>query len=189
MENWLPVVGFEGLYEVSDRGRVRGVSRKIQYLQAGFRPATLRHKGRVLSLFIDRQGYKRANINLAKVGNYSKLVHRLVAEAFIPNPMNKSEVNHIDNIKGNNRVANLEWVTRKENQQHAESIGAVPHCTGENHHNSKLTQADVDLIRKKLASGIPGVKLASEFGVCQSNISTIKYNRGWKEKTTPKGRS
>ena len=92
MEEWRAVVGYEGKYEVSNLGQVR--SRKL-------------HTDLVLKQYPGT--YK--SIYLHKQGRHYKLIHRLVAEAFIPNPDNKPQVNHIDGNKLNNNVSNLEWVT------------------------------------------------------------------------------
>ena len=98
-EIWCPIKGYEGLYEVSDQGRVRS-------LKFG--------KERIMKQLITPKGYIR--VGLRKNG-YQKmyLVHRLVAQTFIPNPDNLTEVNHKDEDKINNKVSNLEWCDRKYN--------------------------------------------------------------------------
>ena len=110
MEQWKDVVGFEGLYQVSDHGRVRTLPKKV---------ATGRvQPQRIMKLQQTRKGY--IVVPLCKETNrYSRQVHRLVAEAFIPNPDNKTTVNHKNNIKSDNRVTNLEWATLSENLKHA----------------------------------------------------------------------
>ena len=110
-ENWLPVVGFEGYYEVSDRGRVRSLDR------VGFRRDGHRYskKGRILSRGTDQCGYPFSD--LRKNGSArTRRVHRLVAEAFIPNPDNLPWVLHWDDDKLNNRVENLRWGWPSENR-------------------------------------------------------------------------
>ena len=105
-EEWRPVVGYEGLYEVSSYGRVRSLDRYDE--RNCFR------EGRILKLYTSRVGYLRVQLSLnSKKKMY--LVHRLVAEAFIPNPDNLPEVNHLDEDKTNNRVENLEFCDRKYN--------------------------------------------------------------------------
>ena len=106
IEEWRPVVGYEGLYEVSSYGRVRSLDRYDE--RNCFR------EGRILKLYTSRVGYLRVQLSLnSKKKMY--LVHRLVAEAFIPNPDNLPEVNHLDEDKTNNRVENLEFCDRKYN--------------------------------------------------------------------------
>ena len=105
MEIWKDIEGYEGLYQVSSWGRVKSTYRG----------------GRVLKGRKTKTGYLR--INLCKNRNVKEyLVHRLVAQAFIPNPQNKPQVNHIDEDKENNHVNNLEWCTAKENVNHGTRI-------------------------------------------------------------------
>ena len=105
-EIWKPVVGYEGLYEVSSYGRVRSLDRydsRNRFL-----------KGRILRLNDDGKGYLRVQLSSnGKAKMYS--VHRLVAIAFLPNPDNLPEVNHRDEDKINNSVENLEWCDGKYN--------------------------------------------------------------------------
>lgn len=123
-EVWNDVVGFEGLYKVSNLGSVKSLDRILQTIganQFGSYPMTKLIKGKVLSPAINQDGYYQ--VVLYKSGKkYNKLVHQLVAEAFIPNPQNKPTVNHIDGIKTRNIVNNLEWATEKEQQWHSISI-------------------------------------------------------------------
>ena len=111
MEYWKSVVGYEDCYEVSSLGRVRSVERQV------WNPGRNCYRtqySRVLRSFQNNKGYCR--VTLSKGGKLSqKLVHRLVAEAFIPNPNNLPQINHKDEVTSNNNVSNLEWCSNDYN--------------------------------------------------------------------------
>lgn len=118
IEEWRPVVGYEGLYEVSDWGNVRSLNRVIQQYNASAGRVVDRHfKGQLLKKVLNFEGYHIVTLSHGKQGK----VHRLVAEAWIPNPENKNEVGHLKTLpdgtedKTANEVWNLQWMTRKEN--------------------------------------------------------------------------
>lgn len=113
MENWKDILGYEGRYQVSDNGRVKGLPIDEKHCK--------RSEEIILKTFVCGAGYQEVLLyrnNQRK----PKLVHRLVAEAFIPNPDGKREVNHKDGNKHNNDASNLEWVTPSENQQHSRKV-------------------------------------------------------------------
>ena len=116
MEIWKDVVGYEGLYQVSNQGRVKSYAHLVK-CRNGHRT----QPSKVLTNCFDGNYY---HVTLFK-NNKRKvaLVHRLVADAFISNPLNKETVNHIDGNKKNNFVGNLEWATNSENTQHAFKTG------------------------------------------------------------------
>lgn len=117
-EIWKPIKDYEGLYEVSNFGNVRSLD---HYASNGVKD--ILYKGRTLKYWWDgKHNYKM--VTLSKDNRKTKyLVHRIVAETFMENPKNKKEVNHKDGNKGNNEVSNLEWVTSKENKEHAYKNG------------------------------------------------------------------
>ena len=162
-ETWKPVVGFEGYYEVSDRGRVRSVDRLVNR-RGGTK--SLR-RGRMLKLSSYSNGYLK--VSLAKEGKQTyHLVHRLVASAFIPNPNNYPCVNHIDENKKNNKAVNLEWCTHSYN--HLYSLASCARCcpcinltTGKRYVSfteaSRDTGIDKDAIRRSCNRGLSWSRL------------------------------
>lgn len=114
MEKWHPVLGFEGLYEVSNFGNVRSVARRVRSGNSdGYRISpgiVLSHRANK-----NRDGYIEICLVDHYGKRYNKKVHRLVAEAFLPNPQNLPQVNHKDHDVANNNVANLEWCDAKYN--------------------------------------------------------------------------
>lgn len=112
---WKDIKGYEGQYMVSYSGEVKSLDRIIIKTNG----IAQRTKGKMLSI-ISNQGYSL--VSLSKGHYINVFVHRLVAEAFIPNPENKTDVNHINGNKADNKVENLEWLTRSENQIHSYRI-------------------------------------------------------------------
>lgn len=108
-EVWKDIKGYEGLYQVSNMGMVKSLWRTNQYCK--------KRIDNIMHTFDNGNGYKY--ITLRKNGcSKNHYLHRLVAEAFIPNPSNKKEINHLDFDKTNNKVSNLEWADRSDNQIH-----------------------------------------------------------------------
>ena len=123
------------------------------------------------------KGYLRCSIH-----HHPELVHRLVAKCFIPNPMNKPEVNHIDGNKLNNDVSNLEWVTVSENAKHAFATGLKQPIKGEKNGQAKLSARDVEFIRshyKPRSSDFNIYTLSKMFNISPQQISRIIRNERW----------
>ena len=112
-EIWKDIAGYEGLYKVSNKGNVYSVERKDSMGR--------KWGGRTLKPMHDKNGYLTVALYENGLGK-NKKIHRLVSEAFLPNPNNYPEVNHIDEVKDNNNVNNLEWCTREYNINHGTSI-------------------------------------------------------------------
>lgn len=170
MENeiWKEVAGYEGLYEVSNLGRVRSLH--VSPLH-GYTSGHILKPGNV-------RGYRQ--INMRKDGkSRSGLVHRLVARAFIgPPPTPEHQVNHKDLNKSNNVPENLEWVTHVANILHAAPL--IPRNKGEANH-SKLTESDVKEIRRRYASGsITLNDLGDLYGVSGVTVHKIVRREKWK---------
>lgn len=131
-EEWRDIEGYNGEYKISNKCRVVSLKCNNFYIMSPGR---------------DSQGYY--TVALTKNGNpKSHLLHVLLAKAFIPNPENKPVVNHKDGNKINNSLDNLEWVTYKENNEHAYAIGLKKPCQGTRHKSAKLSDEAVKFIRK-----------------------------------------
>jgi len=143
--------------------------------------------GKVLSLMFNKKKCLKTTqmkrgyvlVRLYKNGKpKTKSIHRLLAEAFIPNPENKFCVNHKNNIKDDNRLNNLEWCTSSENTKHAITVDAITFPKHGRH--SKLTQIQVAEIRKLLKQGeYTQIKIGKIYGVCNSTISSIHRRKNW----------
>lgn len=125
-EIWRDITGYEGIYQVSNLGRVKSLARIIK------RGKIEQHrKQKILTPSLCRGGYLSAIISNEAISKRIK-IHRLVAQAFIPNPDNKPQVNHINGVKTDNKMENLEWMTCKENIIHSIRNGM--------HYNKKIKQ-------------------------------------------------
>lgn len=113
MENWKPVKNYENLYEVSDCGNVRSLDRVVPY-KNGYEKTQIK-KGKMLSQKTDKDGYKSVTLCVNQQMKCFR-VHRLVAQAFIPNPNNLPLINHKDENPNNNHASNLEWCDRSYNR-------------------------------------------------------------------------
>jgi len=151
-ENWKDIAGYEGHYQISDCGRVKSLKFGAELILAQAKTNYLS-----VSLWLD------GKLKVVKV-------HRLVAEAFIPNMDNKPQVNHLDGNKFNNKVENLEWATRSENANHALALGLMP--KGLNHKNAKVDHDRVHAFHLSNPE-LSQAKIANVFGVCQSLICRI----------------
>lgn len=173
-ETWKQIPGLEGLYEASSFGRIRSLDR-LSISKTG----TARYiSGKIISEQWTNRRY--ADLSIANNGSVKIMkVHRLVALAFIPNKNGFSEVNHIDGNRRNNSPDNLEWVTRKQNNDHAIASGLKPSVKGSHHGNSKLNEEQVAEIKRLLSSGTPGRAIAIAFHISPSTVCNINRSKGW----------
>ena len=155
LEQWRTVVGYEGLYEVSNCGNIKNVRTGCILIQSN-----------------TTTGYKK--VELYKNGRKSFKVHRLVAFAFIENPKNKPYINHKNGVKTDNRVENLEWCTQKENVEHALRSGLKKYAI-------EKTDEIIDLYINK---NYPVKRIAKMYNVSITPIKRILRMNGIRIKPT-----
>lgn len=178
LEIFLPVKGYEGLYEVSNWGRVFRCKGSVEKKNRWGKYIYSIRRRELKQLFFKKAHYCR--VNLSK-NNKEILffVHRLVATVFLSNPLNLPIVKHLDNNPQNNHISNLEWATQSNNVQQAydEGRGSFVRAHGEEHIRAKLTDEIVRIIRN---SSLSGLILAQMYKVNSSTIYAVKQKRSWK---------
>lgn len=175
-EVWKDIEGYEGIYQVSNLGRIKSLDRKVRS-----RWGLMKQKGIVLKSRICN-GY--VLICLSKNGkNKDVSVHRVIAKSWVPGRTDaKNEVNHIDGDKTNNSVDNLEWCDRRHNIQHSIRIGLRTRQDGAGGYSAILTEKEVKEIRelKKNNPTISQPTLGRMFGISKSEIGYILNRAVWK---------
>jgi len=174
-ESYKDINGHEGYYKISEGGNVRTVDHIV--IRSNGRPHHVRE--RILRPRTCAGGY--LNVALLKDGHRSQhRIHRLVANAFIPNPDNKPEVNHEDFDVSNNCVSNLSWCTSSDNRMHTVRHGRHYRTNGSNSGRSKLTEEIVIAIRDQYEPyKITAKMLSQKHGVSISTIERIVSNKSW----------
>ena len=174
IEEWRPVVGYEGFYEVSNRGQVRSLSWMTKHWQGGQRTKP----ARMLAQVPHWKGYFHVSIRTPGEEGKAAQVHRLVAAAFMPKPSPAHQVNHKDGDKHNNNIENLEWVTQRENTKHAYENGLCPR--GERHPKARLNPEAVRRIRALRAEGTSLRTIAANFGISRGALHNIFVGKSWR---------
>lgn len=166
MELFEDIPGYEGIYQVSNLGRVKSFKKYPS--------------GEILRQYKHKKGYM--TVDLKKKGK-TKLVHRFVSMAFIPNPEKKPCVNHKNGIKTDNRADNLEWCTYSENHKHAFKNGLMVgrKLNADNYPGAKLNKFQVKRIRliKEVTPGITQLEISNMFPIGRRQVSHILSRGKW----------
>ena len=173
-EIWKDIIGYEGYYQVSNKGSVRSLDREVPLVSNVTSFHLKKRKGRELSLCTTKSGYCTAGLYKDGKGVHHS-VHRLVAKHFLP--QTAETVNHKDGNKTNNCVENLEWCSQKENTIHRSKV--LGKARGQKQHLSKLTEEQVLEIFSRLSKGEATRKLARDYGVSASSLHSIKIGESW----------
>ena len=171
-EIWKDIEGYEGLYKVSNLGRVKSLGNKSN------------HKSEIILRQSNVLGYSMVSLLRDSKSKMFK-VHRLVAQAFIPNPNNRPQVNHKNGIKTDNCIDNLEWCDAKQNMQHAVKYGLAKQLKGKDNPRSKKIY-QIDVLTNKVVNVFCGLReMERETGFSRSNVVNSTKRKegtayGWK---------
>lgn len=164
-ETWKDAIGYEGIYKVSNTGIIKS----DRYGKFKTMMPTTNSTGYMAVGLIDKNNIRK-----------KCLIHRIVALAFIPNPENKKTVNHINGIKSDNRVENLEWNTHQENVIHSYKSGLkIPTRGVQFVSRCKLNEGKVVEIRKLKSDGFTYKKIALQFDVAEQTVMDVVKRRRW----------
>lgn len=168
-EIWKDIEGYEGYYQVSNLGRVKSLERRVPVKNGYFRVKKMAFKKeqRINS------GYMIVNLSRGFIKNH--LIHRLVASAFIPNPHNLETVNHINGVKTDNIVSNLEWNSYSQNLSHALATGLRKPKNRALTETEALTAVTIMSVKKR-----SGASLSRVFNVSKSTMDRIRNRQVWK---------
>lgn len=174
-EEWRDVIEYEGLYQVSNYGRIRTVSRFVNSKQKSLRFISQK----IRKIELDKDGYHR--LQLHKDGQSKKFfVHRLVGYAFLGLSKDK-QINHINSIRHDNRLKNLEVCTARENTIHGIKYGYINSQKGELNMKVKLSEQDILTIKTLLQKKVlTQTEIGNLYSVCNQSISNIKLKKNWK---------
>lgn len=161
LEIFKNIKGYETIYQISNLGNVK----------------SLKNNKLLKTRIRKNDGY--VDIKLSKNGKSTRfLLHRLIAIAFIDNPNNKSQINHKNGLKNDNRIENLEWCNNSENAKHAENNNLRSHEGIKNSH-AKLNELDIKFIKYWLSKNFKSVDIAKHFNITPAQIGHIKHGRSW----------
>jgi hypothetical protein len=175
---WKDIKGWKGDYQVNRKGQVKSLSRLKRLFVQGNEVWFLT-KERLLKPYLGSDGYRYYFLSSKKRNKTAHLSRaRLIGTYFIPNPKRKKEINHKNCNRTDDRIGNLEWVTRTENTHHSIKNSAYTILLpGEKNPSAKLTELQIKAIRK---DNRVHRLIAEDYNVCRENISLIKRNARWK---------
>lgn len=174
VEEWRDVVGYEGIYQVSNLGHIKSLDRMVNSSYG----SKMVIKGRMISPIDNGKGYKC--VSLCKDGKIRRTyIHHIVAQAFIANPDGYSEVNHKDEDKSNNRVDNLEWCTRRYNCNYGNRNDLCSKTYV--HPKRKVMRLETGVIYESMsdAARMTGESISAIYGKCKGRIKN-NNGAGWK---------
>lgn len=172
-EVWKDIPGHEGVYQASCLGQIRSLDRVRRYNTYG----SGQQKGIILKTFQAR-GYVRVSLSTSGKGK-KHFVHRLVFQAFFPE-ISIDQINHVNGVKNDNRVVNLESVSSSENVRHAYNSGLTQIRKGEGHHLSLLNDSIILEIFKLRKEGKTQQAIADKFGILREHVRMVLLRKCWK---------
>jgi hypothetical protein len=170
-EEWRPVPGFEDRYDVSNTGKVRSWAKSGGH---SFRRA---EEPRAVAIKVDAGGYHGVFLYRRKKAHH-RFISRLVLEEFVSPPPKGLEAAHINGVPGDNRLSNLQWCSRAENESHKREHGTV--LRGSRHHQAVLNEANVLEIRAMHEAGATTKELAQRFQVHANTIRSVVTRKKWR---------
>ncbi len=165
IEIWKDVVGYEGLYQISNLGNIKSFKRN--------------YEGILLNPKTDKDGYKEIGIRDATGRRFFKRMHRLVAEAFIINPNNYKVINHKDNNPANNNVENIEWCTIEYNNKYRFINGNASNKGSKSPAASITESIAVEIYILGHSGKYTELELATKFNTTRSVVNKIRLNKNW----------
>jgi hypothetical protein len=171
-ELWLPIPGYLG-YEASDQGNIQSLDRVVQCITG-----PRKYKGKMLPATPTTQGYRSVFLPSPDRKWQSQRVAPLILLTFVgPRPFPEAVARHLNDVRYDDRLANLEWGTQKQNAADAIRNGVMPQ--GEQRYNAKLTEDEVLAIRAAAEMGVSQKAIAAQYGIGQPSVSRIIRRKKW----------